>query len=215
MDTSARVETDGTRSLPYVGRIRAAGLSEDELAHAIEKRLAARQLSPTRTCWLRSQISARRRACKAGSARLEFIPSTAQRIDPAVIAGRRSEGRERRRNDHRAAGRRLDPQLRRQGRGGESRPGARCQSPTTMRYLSTWRHSSIYTGMLGIRANSLRLARSRCRKPFRSAEDWPRSVRNGGSGSSARPPTASTWKSRLRSTTRCRGDIIVVNERIF
>jgi polysaccharide biosynthesis/export protein len=44
MDTSTRVETDGTISFPYVGRIKAAGLSEDDLAHAIEKRLAARQI---------------------------------------------------------------------------------------------------------------------------------------------------------------------------
>src|SRR6478736_10332490 len=44
MDTTARVETDGTISFPYVGRIRAAGLSEDQLAHAIERQLAARQI---------------------------------------------------------------------------------------------------------------------------------------------------------------------------
>lgn len=44
MDTATRVETDGTISFPYVGRIRAAGLSEDALARSIEKRLAARQI---------------------------------------------------------------------------------------------------------------------------------------------------------------------------
>ena len=44
MDTTTRVETDGTVNFPYVGRIRAAGMSEDELAHAIERRLAARQI---------------------------------------------------------------------------------------------------------------------------------------------------------------------------
>ena len=44
MDTTTRVETDGTISFPYVGRIKAAGLSEDQLAHAIERRLAARQI---------------------------------------------------------------------------------------------------------------------------------------------------------------------------
>ena len=44
MDTSTRVETDGTINFPYVGRIKAAGLSEDDLAHAIERRLAARQI---------------------------------------------------------------------------------------------------------------------------------------------------------------------------
>lgn len=44
MDTATRVETDGTISFPYVGRIKAVGLSEDQLAHAIEQRLAARQI---------------------------------------------------------------------------------------------------------------------------------------------------------------------------
>src|SRR5271169_3382399 len=44
MDTTTRVETDGTISFPYVGRITAAGLSEDDLARAIERRLAARQI---------------------------------------------------------------------------------------------------------------------------------------------------------------------------
>jgi polysaccharide biosynthesis/export protein len=44
MDTATRVETDGTIDFPYVGRIKAAGLSEDALARAIERRLAARQI---------------------------------------------------------------------------------------------------------------------------------------------------------------------------
>jgi polysaccharide export outer membrane protein len=44
MDTTTRVETDGTISFPYVGRIKAAGLSEDDLARAIERRLASRQI---------------------------------------------------------------------------------------------------------------------------------------------------------------------------
>lgn len=44
MDTTSRVETDGTISFPYVGRVRAAGLTEDQLAHSIEKQLAARQI---------------------------------------------------------------------------------------------------------------------------------------------------------------------------
>ncbi len=40
MDTATRVETDGTISFPYVGRIKAAALSEDQLARAIDRRLA-------------------------------------------------------------------------------------------------------------------------------------------------------------------------------
>ena len=44
MDTTTRVETDGPISFPYVGRIKAVGLTEDQLAQAIENRLASRQI---------------------------------------------------------------------------------------------------------------------------------------------------------------------------
>ena len=44
MDTTSRVELDGTVQFPYIGRIRAAGLTEDALARDIERRLAARQI---------------------------------------------------------------------------------------------------------------------------------------------------------------------------
>jgi polysaccharide biosynthesis/export protein len=44
LDTATRVETDGTINFPYIGRIRAAGVTEDALARTIEKRLAARQI---------------------------------------------------------------------------------------------------------------------------------------------------------------------------
>jgi polysaccharide biosynthesis/export protein len=41
LDWTARVEPDGTINFPYVGRIRAAGLTEDALARTIERRLIA------------------------------------------------------------------------------------------------------------------------------------------------------------------------------
>ena len=44
LDTATRVEPDGTIAFPYVGRIKAAGLTEDELAQAIERRLVERQI---------------------------------------------------------------------------------------------------------------------------------------------------------------------------
>ena len=44
MDTTTRVELDGTVNFPYIGRVRAAGLTEDQLSHEIERRLAARQI---------------------------------------------------------------------------------------------------------------------------------------------------------------------------
>jgi polysaccharide biosynthesis/export protein len=39
LDTTTRVEPDGTINFPYVGRIRAAGKTEDQLERAIERRL--------------------------------------------------------------------------------------------------------------------------------------------------------------------------------
>ncbi len=39
LDTTTRVAPDGTISFPYVGRIRAAGRTEDEVASAVERRL--------------------------------------------------------------------------------------------------------------------------------------------------------------------------------
>jgi protein involved in polysaccharide export with SLBB domain len=39
LGTTTRVAPDGTINLPYVGRIKAAGRTEDDLARAIERRL--------------------------------------------------------------------------------------------------------------------------------------------------------------------------------
>lgn len=39
LDTTTRVEPDGTINFPYVGRIRAAGRTQDDLARAIWRRL--------------------------------------------------------------------------------------------------------------------------------------------------------------------------------
>jgi protein involved in polysaccharide export with SLBB domain len=39
LNTTTRVEPDGTINFPYVGRIKAAGMTEDDLARAIETRL--------------------------------------------------------------------------------------------------------------------------------------------------------------------------------
>jgi protein involved in polysaccharide export with SLBB domain len=44
LDTTARVEPDGTINFPYVGRIKAAGRTEDELARAVERRLIDRKI---------------------------------------------------------------------------------------------------------------------------------------------------------------------------
>jgi protein involved in polysaccharide export with SLBB domain len=39
LDTTTRVEPDGTINFPYVGRLQAAGRTEDDLGHVIRKRL--------------------------------------------------------------------------------------------------------------------------------------------------------------------------------
>jgi hypothetical protein len=39
LDTTARIEPDGTINFPYVGRIQAAGRTEDDLGRAVGKRL--------------------------------------------------------------------------------------------------------------------------------------------------------------------------------
>ena len=44
LDTTTRVEPDGTINFPYVGRIRAAGRTEDELARAVERGLVERKI---------------------------------------------------------------------------------------------------------------------------------------------------------------------------
>ena len=41
LDWTVRVEPDGTINFPYVGRIKAAGLTEDDLARTVERRLVA------------------------------------------------------------------------------------------------------------------------------------------------------------------------------
>ena len=44
LDRTAHVEPDGTINFPYVGRIKAAGRTEDDLAHAIERALIERKI---------------------------------------------------------------------------------------------------------------------------------------------------------------------------
>jgi hypothetical protein len=39
LDTTTRVEPDGTINFPYIGRIQAAGRTEDDLGRAIDRRL--------------------------------------------------------------------------------------------------------------------------------------------------------------------------------
>jgi polysaccharide biosynthesis/export protein len=46
LDTTTRVEVDGTINFPYVGRIKAAGLTEDALERKIERRLAELKIFP-------------------------------------------------------------------------------------------------------------------------------------------------------------------------
>ena len=44
LDTTTRVEPDGTIAFPYLGRVKAAGRTEDDLARAIERGLIERKI---------------------------------------------------------------------------------------------------------------------------------------------------------------------------
>lgn len=44
LDTTTRIEPDGTINFPYVGRIQAAGRTEDDLARAVERGLMKRKI---------------------------------------------------------------------------------------------------------------------------------------------------------------------------
>ena len=44
LDTTTRVEPDGTINFPYVGRIKAAGRTEDDLARAVERKLVEKKI---------------------------------------------------------------------------------------------------------------------------------------------------------------------------
>lgn len=44
LDTTARVDEDGTMAFPYLGRVKAAGLTQDELAQRIEQKLVDRKI---------------------------------------------------------------------------------------------------------------------------------------------------------------------------
>jgi polysaccharide export outer membrane protein len=44
LDTTVRVEPDGTIAFPYLGRMRAAGLTEDELERRIDQGLVERKI---------------------------------------------------------------------------------------------------------------------------------------------------------------------------
>jgi protein involved in polysaccharide export with SLBB domain len=46
LDTTTRVEPDGTINFPYVGRIQAAGRTEDDLARAVERGLVKLKIIP-------------------------------------------------------------------------------------------------------------------------------------------------------------------------
>jgi polysaccharide export outer membrane protein len=44
LDMTTRVEQDGTINFPYLGRVKAAGRTEDDLARAIERGLIERKI---------------------------------------------------------------------------------------------------------------------------------------------------------------------------
>ena len=153
MDTTTRVETDGTISFPYVGRIRAAGLSEDQVAHAIERQLAARQIVTephvlVEIAAFGAQASVQGQVGPPGAypldrpTNLTQLLSRAGGIRDAALGGTVT--------------------VRRGARSASSSPRtsrpAMAQapisgSPTMMRFLSTWRRFTISTAMSAKREN--------------------------------------------------------------
>ena len=101
MDTTTRVETDGTISFPYVGRIKAVGLTEDQLAQAIEKRLASRQIVTEPHVLVEITVFGTEASVQGqvGTPGVLYARSPND-ADAAVVQSRRGEGQ--RRTNHRA-----------------------------------------------------------------------------------------------------------------
>ena len=123
MDTTTRVETDGTISFPYVGRIRAAGLTEDQVAHAIERQLASRQIVTephvlVEITTFGTQASVQGQVGAPGVYTLDRPTNLTQLLSRA--GGIRDAGAWR--NDHRSPRRRRDRQVRCEGRPGGAGP---------------------------------------------------------------------------------------------
>ena len=148
MDTTTRVETDGTISFPYIGRIRAAGLSEDQLAHAIERQLASRQIVTEPHVLVEvssygTQASVQGQVGRAGSVHAR----SADQSHAAFVPGRRTARCGPRWNGH-CAPPRVGEKVRFQGCPGRAWSRREISgSPIVMKFLSTWRPFIIYTGM--------------------------------------------------------------------
>ena len=125
MDTTTRVETDGTISFPYVGRIRAAGLERRPAGARNRKTIGVasdRHRSPRagRHHHLR-HASERPRA--SGGARSVHAGS-ANKSHATFVSRRRSAGRRPGWNGVCPSRRRQDPEIRFDGGPGRARPGA-------------------------------------------------------------------------------------------
>ena len=111
MDTTTRVETDGTISFPYVGRIHAAGLTEDQLAHAIERQLASRQIVTEPHVLVEITTFGTQASVQGQVGRRGLHARSADQSHPAPVAGGRDTGLGSWRNDHRSPRRRRDRQV--------------------------------------------------------------------------------------------------------
>ena len=156
MDTTTRVETDGTISFPYVGRIRAAGLTEDQVAHSIERQLASRQIVTephvlVEITTFGTQASVQGQVGAPGVYTLDRPTTLTQLLSRAGGVGTRAWAEWSPFAD-RAAG--SSSSSRRMSRRGAA-PAPICELPTMMRFLSTCLRSSIYTGMSVTRASFL------------------------------------------------------------
>ena len=218
MDTTTRVETDGTISFPYVGRIRAAGLSEDQVAHAIERQLASRQIVTdphvlVDITTFGTQASVQGQVGVPGVYTLDRPTNLTQLLSRAGGVRDAGAGWNGHLSVAPAAGSRNSTPR-------KSRPGAAlgpiCESPIMMRFLSIWRRSTISTAMWAKRENIRFFVPSRSSKPSRLAADWRllgsewriKIKRKSGNGQTYEVPAS------LDDQVEA-GDTIVVSERIF
>ena len=205
MDTTTRVETDGTISFPYVGRIRAAGLSEDQVAHAIERQLASRQIVTdphvlVEITTFGTQASVQGQVGVPGVYTLDRPTNLTQLLSRAgglrdaalggTVSVRRAGG----------ATQKFDSKDVQAGRG----PGASLRIANNDEVFVDLAPFYYIYGYVGKPGEYPLLRPSRSSRQSRLAADWRSSDRSGASKSSVSQATAKPTKSRLPLTTKWR-----------
>ena len=203
MDTTTRVETDGTISFPYVGRIRAAGLTEDQVAHAIERQLASRQIVTdphvlVDITTFGTQASVQGQVGVPGVYTLDRPTNLTQLLSRA--GGVRDAGLGGTVSVRRAGGRiqRFNSTEVQAGRG----PGADFRIANNDEVFVDLAPFYYLYGYVGKAGEFPLFVRSLSSKPSRLAADWRSSDRSGASKSSGSQATGKPTKSQLHLTIK-------------